>query len=343
MQPEKPRVFFLGWDAEINRIMTASLAESHATQSLLISKRLKKLSHFMKRWPGGNRWLADFFLKNLAETHADLLIVTGHNALRRLSPFVIKRFRGKKVWLMRDMADLGKQEDLAKLRNLFDRLYSFDPERCSRFQLDFLPQFMPLGQSALTRLRARVDSPSAHTRCLYVGAAKQQRYAILSAMAERLQALDCEPDFSIVDIEGAKAGRPWCVAQHIPYLDYVERALRSKVIVEVNPLGQTGMTLRTLEAAFLNKKLLTDNPFVRHLDFYNANNIFIFGEDDPCMLDRFLRSDVVPVEMDRLLPHTPEAMLEKIMADHGLWRHGFSETRDITQRDWLGRRNGGAK
>jgi 1,5-rhamnosyltransferase len=318
MQPEKPRVFFLGWDAEINRIMTASLAESHAAQSLRISKRLKKLSHFMKRWPGGNRWLADFFLKNLGETHADLLIVTGHDALRRLSPFVIERFRGKKVWVMRDMADIGKQEDLARLRHLFDRLYSFDPERCSRFHLDFLPQFMPLGQTDLIRLRARVDPPSAHTPCLYVGAAKQQRYAILSAMAERLQALGCELDFSIVDVEGAKAGRPWCVASHTPYVDYIERALRSKVIVEVNPPGQAGITLRTLEAAFLNRKLLTNNPFVRHLDFYDANNIFIFGEDDPRMLDRFLRGDVVPVGMDRLLPHAPEAMLEKIMADHGL-------------------------
>jgi 1,5-rhamnosyltransferase len=134
-------------------------------------------------------------------------------------------------------------------------------------------------------------------------------------MAEHLQALGCEPDFSIVDVEGARAGHPWCVANYIPYIDYIERALRSKVIVEANLPGQTGITLRTLEAAFLNKKLLTNNPFVRNLDFYDANNIFIFGEDDPGTLDRFLHSDVVPVEMSRLLPHTPEAMLEKIMAD----------------------------
>jgi 1,5-rhamnosyltransferase len=134
-------------------------------------------------------------------------------------------------------------------------------------------------------------------------------------MAERLQGLACEPDFSIVDIEGAKAGRPWCVANFLPYVDYIERTLRSKVIVEINSDGQTGITLRTLEAAFLNRKLLTNNPFVRHLDFYDANNIFIFGEDDPCTLDHFLHGDVVPVEMDCLLPHTPEAMLEKIMTD----------------------------
>jgi 1,5-rhamnosyltransferase len=299
--------------------MTAYLTKSHATQSLLVSKRLKKLSHFMRQWLGGNRWLATRFLKqHNATRRADILLATGYSVHKRLNPYIIEKFQGTKILVMRDIIKSESEAAFARLHGLFDRIYSFDPEQCARFHLDFLPQCIPFGQTALIRLRARTPSPHIHKPCaLYVGRA-DQRYAILSVMAEYLRAQGCEPDFFVVNTEGAKAGQPWCVADYIPYIDYIERALRAKVIVEANLPGQSGITLRTLEAAFLNKKLLTNNLFVRQLDFYDPNNIFILGQDDPDKLDCFLHSNTVPIDLNRLLPHTPEAMLEKIMADCGL-------------------------
>ena len=40
-----------------------------------------------------------------------------------------------------------------------------------------------------------------------------------------------------------------------------------------------GLTLRTLEALFFKKKLITNNRDIVNLQFYNANNIFVLGID----------------------------------------------------------------
>ena len=64
--------------------------------------------------------------------------------------------------------------------------------------------------------------------------------------------------------------------------------------------GQTAMTLRTMEAIFLGKKLITDNRYIAQADFYNEANIFILP-DDPTKLDeaaflKFLEADFVPYD-----------------------------------------------
>ena len=41
--------------------------------------------------------------------------------------------------------------------------------------------------------------------------------------------------------------------------------------------GQTGMTMRTLEALFFKKKIITNNLMLVQSPIYNSNNIFIIG------------------------------------------------------------------
>lgn len=60
------------------------------------------------------------------------------------------------------------------------------------------------------------------------------------------------------------------------YDEYLDNMLKSNIIVEIMQDGQSGITIRALEALFFNKKLITDNIDIINYDFYNKNNIFIF-------------------------------------------------------------------
>lgn len=55
---------------------------------------------------------------------------------------------------------------------------------------------------------------------------------------------------------------------------------RSKIVVDFTNPEQTGFTQRTFESMGNGCKLITSNPFVRELDFYNEKNILVYEGAD---------------------------------------------------------------
>lgn len=64
--------------------------------------------------------------------------------------------------------------------------------------------------------------------------------------------------------------------KNISYKKILTEEMKSRCIIDIVKEGQEGLTLRVLEALFLNKKLLTNNQKVKELDFYHPNNILSF-------------------------------------------------------------------
>ena len=76
----------------------------------------------------------------------------------------------------------------------------------------------------------------------------------------------------------------------IPYKEVQDRIKKAKSILEINQDGQVGCTLRALEALFFRKKLITTNKNIVNEDFYNPNNIFVYGIDETKYLKEFIDS-----------------------------------------------------
>jgi len=75
-------------------------------------------------------------------------------------------------------------------------------------------------------------------------------------------------------------------------LDYIAQ---SKAILDFIQEGQMGLTVRTMESLFLNRKLITNNKNIIHEDFYSPENIFILGVDELKDLPAFMETNYVPV------------------------------------------------
>ncbi len=58
-----------------------------------------------------------------------------------------------------------------------------------------------------------------------------------------------------------------------------------------------------MEAFFFDKKLITNNPSVRTLPFYNPTRFFILGQDDPQALPAFLQAPMRPLPQGALQPY----------------------------------------
>ena len=77
--------------------------------------------------------------------------------------------------------------------------------------------------------------------------------------------------------------------------------------------GQEGLTLRVLEALFYSKKLITNNKNIKKYDFYNPNNIFIWGVDDEKNLLNFINSDYITIEENILNRYSYDSWINRFI------------------------------
>ena len=169
------------------------------------------------------------------------------------------------------------ERELAAIARLGFRLSTFDPDDARRYGLELTGQYfchparLPEGRAATTD-------------CFFCGLPKD-RQATLDRLRRRLEEAGLVCDFIIPTTAGEKIG----------YDEYLRRLSRARCVVDICQQGQRGLTRRPLEALFYDKKLITDNPMIRTYDFYNPENILIFGEDSADALKAFVRQPLSPV------------------------------------------------
>lgn len=86
---------------------------------------------------------------------------------------------------------------------------------------------------------------------------------------------------------------------YLPYNDYLQLVKRSKGILEILRAGQYGVTLRTFESLFLQKKLVTANAMLPFYRLYDPRNVFMI-EPDLSKLTAFLNIPYHPADQEML-------------------------------------------
>lgn len=93
---------------------------------------------------------------------------------------------------------------------------------------------------------------------------------------------------------------PEIVSEYVDYKEIRQNISKSDAVLEIVREGQSGPTLRMMEAMYFQKKLITNNAAVKDEDFYNEDRIFLYTERPLSELKGFLSSNFVPYE-DELL------------------------------------------
>lgn len=86
------------------------------------------------------------------------------------------------------------------------------------------------------------------------------------------------------------------VKKDVEYNEIIASIKETRCILDLTNDFQTGLTIRTLEALFYSKLLITDNKNIKEAKFYNPKYIYIIGEDKRS-LNTFL-SEGTPIYND---------------------------------------------
>lgn len=149
--------------------------------------------------------------------------------------------------------------------------WSYSPKDCSKYNLIFNTTFY------FDCLASQYKKNNYHkkTKALFIGRDKG-RLAELQNLKNRLEKIGVDCEFHIIrdtNIKNSSYEKP------IPYSRVVEMLADADVIVDYYIDDNAGLSLRPMEAMFLNKKIITNNKTIKNYDFYCPENIYILGNE----------------------------------------------------------------
>lgn len=162
-------------------------------------------------------------------------------------------------------------------------VWSFDKKDCEKYDMHFNDQYL---------LVADIDSAvSKEIDLTYVGGWSVEREEQLEQIISEFK--DIKGNYKL-----AHNQNEW-----IPYEKYIGLVNRSKGILELNKEGQSGLTLRALEALFYKKKLITNNISIMNEKVYNPNNIYVIGFDNKPVKEFLNEPYCIPENYDELVSY----------------------------------------
>jgi len=221
--------------------------------------------------------------------------------------FVNRRVKYHALWIWNPVSSLGKNKYdryiymylfIVFLKFLGVELWTFDENDAEQYGFSYHSQI-----HNAERLINFSKHSFSKSKFLFVGQDKGRLDNLLK-IQNILNNFHVESFFYVtkdVDKEYVESGLVSMQTKPLPYDAYLAEIVKCSGLIDIVQNGQKGMTLRVLEALFLKKKLITNNPSIKEYDFYNSNNIYLLNEgfDDESFAD-FLAADFVSANPDLL-------------------------------------------
>ena len=200
-----------------------------------------------------------------------------------------------------------------RYRDMGVEFYSFDRVASQKFGLNFKPFFYEYEHIAQKILAQNLP---VEYDAIFFGADKGRLADILDAdillknvgLTTKI-AVYADKKRSYRDEEKKYLFKGWS-----DYITIAAATAKARAIIDITTKGQSGLTLRPMEAVFMGKKLITDNDDIVNYDIYSPQNVFLLGKDDPSHLVDFVRSKASVVADKILDNYRKEAWIEGFFA-----------------------------
>lgn len=179
------------------------------------------------------------------------------------------------------MNPIEKNDEINNINRSKAELWTFDYEDSKKYDLSYNPQYF-FKNISLPKTNIIDD--------VYFLGADKGRIKQLINLEGTLESHGINTKFHITPSGKTTNKYDKHYKDNISYEKSLEEIAKSKAILDITQKGQSGMTVRPLEALFFQKKLITNNTNIVNEKFYNKNNIFILGKDNISNIKQFVDS-----------------------------------------------------
>lgn len=194
-------------------------------------------------------------------------------------------------------------EDVLAYLDSFDAVYTYDRTDAERYADHMRFIEIPMWHADA--------APSATETDLYFCGRNKRREELLLSIHDRLSGAGLRSKMRIVGADAADGERPGIIPSGwVPYEETVAELLHANCVLEVLADYNQESTLRYKEAVIYNKKLLTNNPNISGLPYYDPRWMRTFQTAEDIDLD-WLR-DAEPVDYGYRGDFSVETFLNRV-------------------------------
>lgn len=251
-----------------------------------------------------NTYYGNEILKKLAKNNEfqDVILTIKGDFIDSKSILEFKKFTKKSIAFFND--SISRCPKIKRVIPSFDEVYSFEKEDCKKYNLKFIANWVyPI----------RTENKKKEQFQVYNISSKDKRSVLLSKIALILKESKINYKIIIFDKKNRKQDPNLeYTSKQIPLAEVNENLQNSQVLLDINRMGQSGLTFRVFESIGLEKKLMTTNTDIKNYDFYNPNNILIINEKQPSIPMEFFRNDYQKIPEELLKKYGLEEWINQV-------------------------------
>ncbi len=243
--------------------------------------------------------------RKVENTHYDYIFVIRGDFLSLNFLKKIKRKQSAAKFFMYQW-DSIKNFNYLHLIDAFDKVFSFDSEDCKQYGFEYLPLFYDSDYKNLKKLKG--DSI---IDLLFIGSLHSDRLEILEKLDIQAKHYNLKTKFflympfftflkNILFNKKFKYKKDYMIFKPLQKQIVLDLFLKSNIIIDINNIDQSGLTIRTIETLGAEKKLMTTNKSILKDSFYNPNNINILDRKNPKINLNFLNQSYFHIDNTQL-------------------------------------------
>lgn len=243
-------------------------------------------------------------LKENPETQDVILTIKG-DFINPKSILEFKKYTKKSIGFFND--NTYRCPKIKRVLHCFDDVYSFEKEDCEKFDLKFAPNW-------IYNKNAPLNDKNTFKYNVFNISSIDKRLPILVRIADELKSKKINFKFIIYDKKNKLSSDSITyINKHMPLSEVNDYINHSKVLLDINRIGQIGLTFRVFESLGLDKKLITTNSDIKNYDFYNPNNILIIDEKEPSIPEDFFKNEYEKIPDTILNKYTLEGWVNTVI------------------------------
>lgn len=278
-------------------------------------KKIIRKLHFQVNFPLKKIWFDKEKIKRYIFEKEDIIIFFDCTNIKYIK-LLEKEISGiqKIFWLW----NKETEKKIKEIKTITDNIWTFDKKDSILYNLNYTPQFYWRRTKTNKRNKSKID-------IFFVGINKG-RLKIIYNFDKKIKGIKklyiLKNKFSIKDFICSffMKYKEYMINKELEYEKVLELINESKCLLEINKKNQEGITLRTLEAIFFNKKLITNNKKIKEYDFYNSKNIYILEDEEVLekeskKIEKFLNEENEKIKNKILENYTFESWIKNILKD----------------------------
>ena len=179
---------------------------------------------------------------------------------------------------------------------IFDRVFTFDYKDSKEFGIKYLPLFYtPELEKAGESKEEKIYD------LLFIASYKESRLNFINKVVDKYQdSLNIKIvlyltiyRFIIDRLKGKRIRREDVIFHPLPFKEYLELLVRTKVVLDYTAATQTGLPMRIPEAVGARKKIITNNENVRQ-EFNMSPSILVYNDNEDII--PFINADIQAIK-----------------------------------------------